>query len=417
MATAGEGSHPGSPHDVRGRPGPAPLARGRPGGDASWRRLPRCTCCDLPDGGLTGARGPARAAALEQARPRPRRRGRATCRCWRRPGAGTGTRDHEAAGAVAAELAGCARRCRCWSTRSGRGTGPTPGDDRVPWARRRCRWPCPPKVLQQKRLAMTRHVSQTAAAVRPAGRRGAAQRGAARALRPRRSRCSSPATRRREPGGRVLRGLLRRRRPGPVGVRDPLVRAAQARADAGQPARGERFRRAFEPGCSTGVLTAELAARCDEVVALDVAAPAVERARSRTARPSRGAGRARRRSRPTGRPGRSTWWCSARSPTTAPAPTWTRWSDRSGDALTDDGVLVACHWRHPVDDYPVARRRRARRGCASTPGCALLASHEEEDFLLDVLVPVGTQSVARQARADGLRPRRRRRHARQPAGR
>ena len=42
-----------------------------------------------------------------------------------------------------------------------------------------------------------------------------------------------------------------------------------------------RFPRAFEPGCATGVLTARLADRCDEVVAWDVAAAAVDRTRAR----------------------------------------------------------------------------------------------------------------------------------------
>ena len=40
-----------------------------------------------------------------------------------------------------------------------------------------------------------------------------------------------------------------------------------------------RYRRAFEPGCSIGVLTAALADRCDEVVAADVDERAVATAR------------------------------------------------------------------------------------------------------------------------------------------
>jgi SAM-dependent methyltransferase len=44
-----------------------------------------------------------------------------------------------------------------------------------------------------------------------------------------------------------------------------------------------RYRRAFEPACSIGVLTAALADRCDEVQAIDIAPSAVERARQRCA--------------------------------------------------------------------------------------------------------------------------------------
>jgi len=40
-----------------------------------------------------------------------------------------------------------------------------------------------------------------------------------------------------------------------------------------------RYRRAFEPGCSIGVLTAALADRCDDVVAADVDERAVTTAR------------------------------------------------------------------------------------------------------------------------------------------
>jgi len=42
-----------------------------------------------------------------------------------------------------------------------------------------------------------------------------------------------------------------------------------------------RYRRAFEPACSVGVLTAALAQRCDKVQAMDIAPSAVETARRR----------------------------------------------------------------------------------------------------------------------------------------
>jgi protein-L-isoaspartate O-methyltransferase len=44
-----------------------------------------------------------------------------------------------------------------------------------------------------------------------------------------------------------------------------------------------RFRRGFEPGCANGVLTARLAARCDELVATEIVSDAAERARLRLA--------------------------------------------------------------------------------------------------------------------------------------
>jgi protein-L-isoaspartate O-methyltransferase len=44
---------------------------------------------------------------------------------------------------------------------------------------------------------------------------------------------------------------------------------------------GRRYKRAFEPGCSVGVLTVGLAGLCDEVIAMDIAPTAVEQARLR----------------------------------------------------------------------------------------------------------------------------------------
>jgi len=44
---------------------------------------------------------------------------------------------------------------------------------------------------------------------------------------------------------------------------------------------GSRYKRVFEPGCSIGVLTEQLASICDEVEALDISGVAVDRARQR----------------------------------------------------------------------------------------------------------------------------------------
>jgi len=44
---------------------------------------------------------------------------------------------------------------------------------------------------------------------------------------------------------------------------------------------GRRFRRAFEPGCSIGILTARLAAQCGRVEAIDISTTAASRAEER----------------------------------------------------------------------------------------------------------------------------------------
>ena len=45
--------------------------------------------------------------------------------------------------------------------------------------------------------------------------------------------------------------------------------------------RAPRYGNAYEPGCSVGVLTAELAKRCDRLIACDIAPTAVRQARER----------------------------------------------------------------------------------------------------------------------------------------
>ena len=71
-------------------------------------------------------------------------------------------------------------------------------------------------------------------------------------------------------------------------------------------------------------------------------------------------------------------------------------ADRAASSLTPDGVLVACHWRHPVGEYPV-RGDEVHRVLQAQPGLAVLAEHVEEDFLLHVFTRPGAASVGRAA--------------------
>ena len=64
-------------------------------------------------------------------------------------------------------------------------------------------------------------------------------------------------------------------------------------------------------------------------------------------------------------------------------------------SLTPDGVVVACHWRHLVAEYPLSGDD-VHAALAARPELARLARHEEEDFLLDVLVRPPATSVAAQ---------------------
>lgn len=114
----------------------------------------------------------------------------------------------------------------------------------------------------------------------------------------------------------------------------------------------DRFRSAFEPGCSIGNLTAVLAPRCDRVLATDVVDEALTTARARLAdQPHVTFAR---------------WalgdeWpraqfdlivlsevCYYLDPAVLPAVL-----DEAAAHLAPDGVVLAVHWRHPVTDYPM----------------------------------------------------------------
>ena len=120
-----------------------------------------------------------------------------------------------------------------------------------------------------------------------------------------------------------------------------------------------RFRRALEVGCSIGVLTSDLAPRCDALLALDVAGAAVALARERTrALPSV---RVEQMAVPAQWPeGTFDLVVLSEVGYYLSLDELTSLCDRSIGSLSPDGVLVACHWRHPVDGVPPAGRHRAR---------------------------------------------------------
>lgn len=154
----------------------------------------------------------------------------------------------------------------------------------------------------------------------------------------------------------------------------------------------ERFRRAFEPGCSVGVLSAELAARCDELLATDVSDHAVTAAGRRLEAFPRSRAQVLRvpEDWPAGEfdlvvLSEVAYYCDA-----AGALELGR---RAAGSLSRDGVLLTCHWRHPVEDYPLGGDE-ADDLVGRGSGFSTLAEHRETDFLLRVRVPDGTPSVA-----------------------
>jgi hypothetical protein len=64
------------------------------------------------------------------------------------------------------------------------------------------------------------------------------------------------------------------------------------------------------------------------------------------------------------------------------------------DSLVEGGTLLACHWRHPVADYPaVGDDVHALFG--GRPELHRAVRHVEEDFLLEVWTRGPVPSVAR----------------------
>ncbi len=148
---------------------------------------------------------------------------------------------------------------------------------------------------------------------------------------------------------------------------------------------------ALEVGCSIGVLTEALSARVEDLLAVDVSQAAVDRARERVG----GAARIERADALTEFPaGRFELVVLSEVGYYFDRAGLERVLDSVEAALADDGTLVACHWRHPVDDYPLrgddvhdAIRRRA---------LTTTVLHTEDDFVLEVFSRDG-RSVARRA--------------------
>ena len=155
----------------------------------------------------------------------------------------------------------------------------------------------------------------------------------------------------------------------------------------------KRFRFGLELGCSTGLLTEALADRCYSVLGIDVAQAAIDRARERI--PSNA--RVEQRDMATDFPhgdydlvvlSEVGYYFTAEALDALLA-------DING-SLAADGVLVACHWRHPVEGYLLSGDEVHER--LATLDLQRLLRHEEEDFVLEAF----SRNGASVARRDGL---------------
>jgi SAM-dependent methyltransferase len=164
-----------------------------------------------------------------------------------------------------------------------------------------------------------------------------------------------------------------------------------------------RYRHAFEPGCSIGVLTAQLAGRCDSLLSCDGSAAAVATARERTAQFPQVT--VEQRLVPAD-------WPAAEFDLIVLSELLYYLSDEdlartvglAVDALAEGGTLLAVHWRRPVPFHPQTGDG-AHAALARRPELTLLADHREPDFLAQVYLraPAGADPAELSvAAAEGL---------------
>ncbi len=152
-----------------------------------------------------------------------------------------------------------------------------------------------------------------------------------------------------------------------------------------------RYRRALEIGCSIGALAADLAPRCDELIAVDRSAAAVARA-AETLSAHEGA-RAARMTVPEEWPegtfdlvvvSESGYFLSPRQLSDTIA--------RIRDSLSSDGAVLLCHWRHPIAGWPLDGDD-VHTIVMERSGLTVCVEHRERDFLLHLLGRSGEDDI------------------------
>ncbi len=153
-----------------------------------------------------------------------------------------------------------------------------------------------------------------------------------------------------------------------------------------------RFRRGLELGCSTGALAAVLAARCDELVALDSSPTAVAAARRRLeGLPHVQVARA---DLPSGWPeGRFDLVVVSELGYFLSPVDLDTLIDRAAASLTPDGHVVLCHWRHEIEGW-VLDAAAVRARFRERLGRPELAHYADVDVEISVLGAEGRWPLA-----------------------
>jgi SAM-dependent methyltransferase len=168
---------------------------------------------------------------------------------------------------------------------------------------------------------------------------------------------------------------------------------------AALPAR--HYGRVFEPGCSIGLLTNDLASRCGALLAVDTSEAAVTSARAHLA--AHPHVQVEARALPAGWPRDEPAFdliVLSEVGYYFDAPDLDTVVSLTVESLAPDGTLLACHWRHPVDDYPLSGDA-VHAAIARRSELCRAVRHEEPDLLLEVFTVGERPSVAQR---EGLVP-------------
>lgn len=158
-----------------------------------------------------------------------------------------------------------------------------------------------------------------------------------------------------------------------------------------------RYRHAFEPGCSVGVLTELLTQRCDHVTAVDVAAAALS---SAAARVGSGATFARGALDEPWPPGPFDLVVLSEVGYYLDAALLTAVLHREIPRLAPGATVLAAHWRHPVADYPIGGDE-VHEILGGVPGLVRLGRYLDDDVVIDVFDTGDGRSVATREQVPG----------------
>ncbi len=156
-----------------------------------------------------------------------------------------------------------------------------------------------------------------------------------------------------------------------------------------------RYRHAFEPGCSVGVLTCALAARCDHLTSLDVAGAALQATHRRlldTGLRDRVTLLRRSLDDPWPQAAFDLVMLSEVGYYLHPA-TLRAVLDRELSGLRPGATVVSAHWRHRVPEYPMSGDH-TNDIVGATPGLHLIASYRDADIAIEVFDTGSSASVA-----------------------